>query len=347
MITQEFIKQNFPKGKLTLIGGRFAMGKTSLLTSLALSLAHENQKSLYFSIEMSKKALDARFKKICKSKDKGLINKVYIDDTPFIKLDQIRELIDSLCVDYVFVDYIQLIHTDIQDRNEELNYIVNALKSMAKEFNLPIIAASQLNRRIDNTEIRPKIDDLYWIKPDSLDNVNLLMLHANELFPYVKRIEEKAELIRYAEGKELSLSLFFNAETAEFSEWLNWERLKEEILGSSRWIVSIDQYDLVSFEGENSKDIKIIETATTNTSDDRFDCLVHSLQERMIIINHAVKKLFVFIQFPLSVPVTMEEMRKVNKLVEFFVYGSEDCEVMWTMSPSDDNITRITCAIKY
>ena len=39
MITQDFIEQNFPKGKLTLIGGRPSMGKTSLLTSLALNLA--------------------------------------------------------------------------------------------------------------------------------------------------------------------------------------------------------------------------------------------------------------------------------------------------------------------
>ena len=48
MITQDFIEQNFPKGKLTLIGGRPSMGKTSLLTSLALNLALvDNTLSIY------------------------------------------------------------------------------------------------------------------------------------------------------------------------------------------------------------------------------------------------------------------------------------------------------------
>ena len=141
--------------------------------------------------------------------------------------------------------------------------------------------------------------------------------------------------------------MFFNKETTEFSEWLNWERFKEEILSSCRWIVSIDQYDLESFEGKTSTDIKIIETTTSYMSDDRFDCLIDSLQERKIIINHAVTKLLVFIQFPISAPVTMEEMRKVNELVELFNFSSDDCNVMWTMSPRDDNITRIACAIKY
>lgn len=355
MITQDFIEQNFPKGKLTLIGGRPSMGKTSLLTSLALNLALVDKYSIYLSLEMNNVMLVNRIKSLCETCYKDSVDKIYIDDTPRMKLSQIRNTLDSLCVDYVFIDYIQLIETDsdLQCRYEELNYIVQELKSMANDFNLPIIASTQIRRRIGNTEIRPNIDDIYWIKPNSLDNVNILMLHraeyyhVYEYYPNGKRIEGKAELIRYSEGKELSSSMFFNKETTEFSEWLNWERFKEEILGSCRWIVSVDQYDLKSFEGESPKDIKIIETSTSNMSDDRFDCLVHSLQERKIIINHAVAKLLVFIQFPISAPVTMEEMRKVNELVELFDFSSDDCDVMWTMSPRDDNITRIACAIKF
>ena len=204
MITQDFIEQNFPKGKLTLIGGRPSMGKTSLLTSLALNLALVDKYSIYLSLEMNNAMLVNRIKSLCETCYKDSVDKIYIDDTPRMKLSQIRNTLDSLCVDYVFIDYIQLIETDsdLQCRYEELNYIVQELKSMANDFNLPIIASTQIRRRIGNTEIRPNIDDIYWIKPNSLDNVNILMLHraeyyhVYEYYPNGKRIEGKAELIR-------------------------------------------------------------------------------------------------------------------------------------------------------
>ena len=238
MITQDFIEQNFPKGKLTLIGGRPSMGKTSLLTSLALNLGLVDKYSIYFSLEMNNAMLVNRIKSLCETSYKDSIDKIYIDDTPRMKLGQIRNTLNTLSVDYVFIDYIQLMETDreLENRNEELNEIVQELKSMANDFNLPIIASTKIRRRIGNTEIRPNIDDIYWIKPNSLDNVNILMLHRAECYhiyeyyPNGKRIEGKAELIRYSEGKELSSSMFFNKETTEFSEWLNWEHVKEEIL---------------------------------------------------------------------------------------------------------------------
>ena len=124
MITQDFIEQNFPKGKLTLIGGRPSMGKTSLLTSLALNLALVDKYSIYFSLQMNNAMLVNRIKSLCETSYKDSIDKIYINDTPRMKLSQIRNTLDSLCVDYVFIDYIQLIETDsdLQCRYEELNY---------------------------------------------------------------------------------------------------------------------------------------------------------------------------------------------------------------------------------
>lgn len=352
MITQEFIIQNFPKGKLTLVGGRPAMGKTSLVTSLALSLAREDKYSLIFSLEMSDKMLACRISQIYESSYKDCFSKVYIDDTPRNNLDKIRNLLETLCVDYVFIDYIQLIETDIQEREKELNYIVEELKLMANEFDLPIIATTALGKLVNSKNIRPKINELYWIKPEILADVNFIMLnrpeayHVYEYYPSGDRIEGKTELIRYVGEKEISLYLFFNKETTEFSEWLNWKRLKEEILASNRWIVNVDKYDLESFEGEVTHDIKVIETSTSNNTENRFRYLIHSLQDERSLLKNAAKKLLVFIQFPLSAPITMDEMKNVNEVVEFFANGSDDCEVIWSMSPRDDDITRIVCAMK-
>lgn len=236
MITQEFIEQNFPKGRLTLVGGRPAMGKTSFVTSLALSLAREDKYSLIFSLEMSDKMLASRISQIYESSYKDCFDKVYVDDTPRNKLNIIRNLVETLSVDYVFIDYIQLIETEIQGRDTELNYIVKELKSMANEFDLPIIATAALEKLVNSNSknIRPKLNDFYWIEPEHLVDVNIIMLnrpeayHVYEYYPNGNRIVGKTELIRYIGEKELSLYLFFDKETTEFFD------VKDEILNYPR-----------------------------------------------------------------------------------------------------------------
>ena len=76
MITQEFIKQNFPKGKLTLFGGRPAMGKTSLLTSPALNLALAGKYSFYLSLEMNNAKLVNRIKSQCETISNDSLDKI-------------------------------------------------------------------------------------------------------------------------------------------------------------------------------------------------------------------------------------------------------------------------------
>ena len=62
MINKEFIEHNFSKGKLTIIGSRPAMGKTSLITSIAVSLANNGYNSIFFSAEMCEIHLIKRIK---------------------------------------------------------------------------------------------------------------------------------------------------------------------------------------------------------------------------------------------------------------------------------------------
>lgn len=62
MISQNFIESNFPKGKLTLVGGRPNIGKTSFAISLAISMAEQNQRVIYFSLEMTKEQLIKRIR---------------------------------------------------------------------------------------------------------------------------------------------------------------------------------------------------------------------------------------------------------------------------------------------
>ena len=355
MITQDFIEQNFPKGKLTLIGGRPSMGKTSLLTSLALNLALVDKYSIYLSLEMNNAMLVNRIKSLCETSYKDSIDKIYIDDTPRMKLGQIRNTLNTLSVDYVFIDYIQLMETDreLENRNEELNEIVQELKSMANDFNLPIIASTQIRRRIGNTEIRPNIDDIYWIKPNSMENVNIIMLHRAECYhfyeyyPNGKRIEGKAELIRYSEGKELSSSMFFNKETTEFSEWLNWEHVKEEILNYPRWIIHLDENDVKSFEAESPENVDVLEAITEDNSENRFNILWNQIFESLLFnTEHQYNKILMYIQFPLNAPIMMSEMSSIQELIDKSFINNSECEIKWGLSPREDNISRIVLSFK-
>ena len=109
MLTESFIKNNFPKGKLTLVGGCPAMGKTTFAISLAISLARQNKKCFYFSCEIDEEELVRRIKlQTGKSGYNEVKHKIDIDDAEIINLSHIRKQIEGNFPDYVIVDYIQL-----------------------------------------------------------------------------------------------------------------------------------------------------------------------------------------------------------------------------------------------
>lgn len=61
MINSSFIQENFPKGKLSVVLGRPAAGKTSMAVSLAQVLVSDGNHPIFFSMEMSKEMLVTRF----------------------------------------------------------------------------------------------------------------------------------------------------------------------------------------------------------------------------------------------------------------------------------------------
>ena len=148
MIDIDFIRKNFPKGQLTIVGARPAMGKSSFAISLALSLAKVEINSIYFSLEMSEKQFVRRaIKQISESQYKKIEGEIYIDDTPCIMLSEMQKVLDSLSVDYVFIDYIHLIKDEGgRSRKKELSHIVNTLKQFALDYDVAVIALSQIKR---------------------------------------------------------------------------------------------------------------------------------------------------------------------------------------------------------
>ena len=146
-ISSDFILNHFPAGTLTIVKGAPAVGKTAFAISVALRLAQSTRRVLYFSLEMSQSRLVDRMKlQIEENELQDLKGRIVIDDTPEISLHQIRSKLERTSVDYVLVDYIQLLSTSslATSRKEELISILQDLKLMAEEFHVAIIGLFQL-----------------------------------------------------------------------------------------------------------------------------------------------------------------------------------------------------------
>src|SRR5450759_864781 len=173
------------------IAGRPAMGKTSLALNIALHSALEAKKSIaIFSLEMSKEQLTERLLTEQAQIDaqrmhRGLLTEaefdrvsnalgplgeaaIFIDDTPV--MDELslqlkaRQAKMRHGIDMILVDYLQLMHGRARgddNRVQEVSAISRALKGLARELRIPVIAISQLSRAPEQRpDKRPILSDL-------------------------------------------------------------------------------------------------------------------------------------------------------------------------------------------
>jgi replicative DNA helicase len=181
------LTNGFEGGELTIIGARPAMGKTAFALNIAYNVAMAGKNVLFFSLEMTKKQLSLRMESmisgISSSKIKsGMLNddnvekitNSYIENADVLRridlvdnkpyLHDIMKISYSLDnVDLIIIDYLQLIRTknNYQMRYQELADIVNNLKFLAKDLNIPVIALAQVNRDVEKkADKRPTLADL-------------------------------------------------------------------------------------------------------------------------------------------------------------------------------------------
>jgi replicative DNA helicase len=175
---------------LILIAARPSMGKTALVLNIAANMAfHQKLPVALFSLEMSKeqlmnrliaveadiKAQNIRTGQLTDEEWKNLIkvsgiisrSEMIIDDTPGISFSELRSRARKYKLDHdikaIFIDYLQLMvgSRNSDNRQQEVSEISRALKSLARELDIPIIALSQLNRSVEQREDhRPMLSDL-------------------------------------------------------------------------------------------------------------------------------------------------------------------------------------------
>ncbi len=130
----------------------------------------------------------------------------------------------------------------------------------------------------------------------------------------------------------------------------DFEQFKEEVMTSPRWIVSLDEDDLKAFQGNDDCAITILKAETEDATEQRlhslFDYIAEKYNASEVACNGNVKVL-IHIQFPISSPLLMSEMSAINEMVDMILPSGTDCEVKWGLSPREDNLCKITCAINH
>ncbi len=179
-------------GDLIIVAGRPSMGKTALALNIGANAAIKGGvPTAIFSLEMSKEQLALRLlsaeAKVSGSKmrsgflstnrdwpalseaaDRLYHAPIYIDDTPALSVLELRAKARRLKrekdLGLILVDYLQLMRgrNDSDTREQEISDISRSLKALAKELNLPVVALSQLNRKVEDRpgEKRPMLSDL-------------------------------------------------------------------------------------------------------------------------------------------------------------------------------------------
>ncbi len=183
------------KSDLVVIAARPGMGKTAFVLSMARNMAVEYNKPVaMFSLEMTSEQLVTRLisseaelsaSQLRKGQLQSYqweqlnarINKltnapIYIDDTAALSIFELRakcrRLKAQFDIQMIIVDYIQLMTSGQEgkgggNREQEISSISRALKSLAKELGVPVLALSQLNRSVEtrpNTSKKPQLSDL-------------------------------------------------------------------------------------------------------------------------------------------------------------------------------------------
>lgn len=199
----------FHESELTVLAARPSMGKTALALKFAIHSAYQGYKVLFVSLEMSAqllvdRLLTGRSGVNAENYKNGDITNFDISllqesandmegynfsiaDNSSVNVDQIYTMIKKHKPDIVFVDYIQLVvkskSVKTDNRNQEIGYVSRKLKAAAKDFNIPVVALSQLNRDVEKrANKRPELSDLRESGEIEQDADVILLLYRNSYY---------------------------------------------------------------------------------------------------------------------------------------------------------------------
>jgi len=236
------------KSDLLIIAGRPASGKTGFLLTVAKNAAMKHKKHVaLFSLEMSNEQLvqrmiaqetgintqDLRSGKIGENQWDLFTKaievlgdaKIYLDDTPALTPIQMRTKCRRLHlehhIDLVLVDYIQLMSSESRTDNrvQEVSYISRNLKTLARELNVPVLAAAQLSRAVEQrSDKKPILSDLRESGSLEQDADIVMFIHKKDGIASENEKTELIELVvaKHRNGPTRDIDLVFIKDLAQF-----------------------------------------------------------------------------------------------------------------------------------
>jgi len=252
----DYMTTGFQRGDLVIVAGRPSMGKTSWVLNVAQNAAIDHQVPVaIFSLEMSKEQLVQRllcsearvdaqrlrtgrlspsdYQRIGTAGAKLNTAPIWIDDSPGGTVLDMRAKARRLKADaglgMLIVDYLQLMAGTgrVESRQQEVSQISRALKALARELEVPVLALSQLSRGPEQrTEHRPQLSDLRDSGSIEQDADLVMFLYRPEYYSSSETDEEGKSLLGKAEliiGKQRNgptgvVDLFFHRTYTRFDE---------------------------------------------------------------------------------------------------------------------------------
>jgi len=244
------LTNGFHPGQMIIIAARPAMGKSTLALDFAraASIGHDLP-AILFSLEMGKseiamRLLSAESSVPLQSMRKGLQDNrdwtkiaatqgringapLYIDDSPNMTLVEIRakcrRLKQRIGLRLVVIDYLQLMTSGrrVENRQQEVSDISRALKLLAKELNVPVIALSQLNRGPETRADKiPVLSDLRESGSIEQDADVVILLHREAIYERESPRAGEADLIvaKHRNGPTSTLTVAFLGHYSRFAD---------------------------------------------------------------------------------------------------------------------------------
>ena len=243
--------------ELIILAGRPSMGKTALALNIGYNAAEETGKGVaVFSLEMSKMQLgmrllgfhagidatrlrtgslrDTDWMKLTESANHLSELSIFIDDTSWLSVLEMkakcRRLRKKMDLALIIVDYLQLIQgrRSAESRQMEISEISRSLKALAKDLNVPVMALSQLNRKVeDRPNKKPQLADLRESGAIEQDADVIAFIYRDELYhPVSDENRNMAEIIiaKQRNGPTGLFKLTFQKELTRFRDYAEEDR---------------------------------------------------------------------------------------------------------------------------
>jgi replicative DNA helicase len=233
---------------LIIIAGRPGMGKTAFMLSAAKNAAQIHKKHVaVFSLEMSNEQLiqrliaqetgidsqrlrtgklnDDEWPKFTQAVESLSGTRIFLDDTPALTPLQLRTKCRRLHLEFqldlILVDYLQLMSSGnrVENRVQEVSYISRNLKVMARELNVPVLAAAQLSRAVEQrADKEPQLSDLRESGSLEQDADIVMFIHRPEIYEKdtLKQNLAQIKIAKHRNGPVGTIELIFRSSLAKF-----------------------------------------------------------------------------------------------------------------------------------